>query len=414
MSSVLPSFVLRSQRTLLASTLLLSIPLLKRLWSLLSSPRRIRDSRSSEHWTAAATKASAKDLTKAELNSVGTSAALTETSVVTAELSGFYPATSASHVIQDSRWLTTWKVRDFLRFLGNGHVIETFRTIRQGYAKTRLRVGDARQLQRQEMEEQGMSAPDFFAKHGFILLKHQTAMTEEDWLASVENIESFFDADVAVRDERYMSSDTPARRIWSKEAESILKSVIPGAASLELPSQGVRRESTMGRFSGKGAVSLVHNDLPLDVDQACEKASRLAPRMRQQREQLQGPDGYKSLLLCNLWRPIAPCKKVQAMPLCLCDASSIAPEDFVELQIAPDEPGSLQITGLKYNPRQRWFYYPAMETDEVLVFRQFERAKGDSAPPVMPTFHTAFCDPTAPANAEPRISFEYRVSMLTR
>ena len=86
MSSVLSSFVLRSQRTLLASTLLLSIPLLKRLWSLLSSPRRIRDSRSSEHWTAAATKASAKDLTKAELNSVGTSAALTETSVVTAEL----------------------------------------------------------------------------------------------------------------------------------------------------------------------------------------------------------------------------------------------------------------------------------------------------------------------------------------
>ena len=55
-----------------------------------------------------------------------------------------------------------------------------------------------------------------------------------------------------------------------------------------------------------------------------------------------------------------------------------------------------------------------METDEVLVFRQFERAKGDSAPPVMPTFHTAFCDPTAPANAEPRVSFEYRVSMLTR
>jgi len=87
-------------------------------------------------------------------------------------------------------------------------------------------------------------------------------MTEEDWLASVENIESFFDADVAVRDERYMSSDTPARRIWSKEAESILKSVILGAASLELPSQGVRRESTLGRFSGKGAVSLVHNDLP--------------------------------------------------------------------------------------------------------------------------------------------------------
>ena len=54
-----------------------------------------------------------------------------------------------------------------------------------------------------------------------------------------------------------------------------------------------------------------------------------------------------------------------------------------------------------------------MTTEEVLVFRQFQHAKGDAAA-TMPAFHTAFRDPASPEAAEPRISFEYRVGVLTR
>lgn len=336
--------------------------------------------------------------------------------VVHAELTGFAPPNSPPVVVQDLRWMVTKSPREFFRFLRGGHVLESFAALSNSVLRgTQCEMGDARVLQRLEMEEQGMSAADFFAKHGFILVKHRTAMTAADWQHSdVDLKEHPGEGETAARDEKYMTADTPVRRIWSHEAEAILQSLIPEAASFELPSFGFLRKSANGIFSGKGASRTVHNDLPLDLDKACNRAKRLVPRMGQQRELLETCD-YSSLLVCNLWRPIAPSTKpVESAPLCVCDAKSVTAEDFVEHNIgALDDPRATQITGLKHNARQRWYYYPAMTTEEVLVFRQFQHVKGDAAA-TMPAFHTAFRDPASPEAAEPRISFEYRVGVLTR
>ena len=53
--------------------------------------------------------------------------------------------------------------------------------------------------------------------------------------------------------------------------------------------------------------------------------------------------------------------------------------------------------------RNRWYYFPKMQMDEVFLFRQFE---SDTALPGRMTFHTAFVDPTVRPDAPERLSIE--------
>ena len=68
--------------------------------------------------------------------------------------------------------------------------------------------------------------------------------------------------------------------------------------------------------------------------------------------------------------------------------------------------------------RHRWFYYPDMNPDEVLLFTAF-----DSAHPAAATLfanqnltasclHAAFVDPTAPVNEPARVSIDVRVLVV--
>ncbi len=112
----------------------------------------------------------------------------------------------------------------------------------------------------------------------------------------------------------------------------------------------------------------------------------------------------KRILNINLWRPIRP---VERMPLAVCDASSVSRGDLVRTVIGhkPGETASpFAGFNLAYNPDQRWYYYPAMQPDEVLAFRLFD---SEMQRPHL-TAHTAFEDPTSRPGAPPRLSHEVR------
>ena len=64
---------------------------------------------------------------------------------------------------------------------------------------------------------------------------------------------------------------------------------------------------------------------------------------------------------------------------------------------------------LRYGEGQRWYYYPEMTPDEVLVFKQFQCSKDDPEPPLASCFHSAFELPDTPADADERQSCEHRV-----
>ena len=61
-----------------------------------------------------------------------------------------------------------------------------------------------------------------------------------------------------------------------------------------------------------------------------------------------------------------------------------------------------EIYRVKYNPAHRWFYVPEMQADEAILIKCYDSA----ADKARFTAHSAFEDPTAPADVLPRESIE--------
>jgi hypothetical protein len=128
-----------------------------------------------------------------------------------------------------------------------------------------------------------------------------------------------------------------------------------------------------------------------------------------------GP-GYRRALLTSVWRVFSP--PPQDWPLALCDFTSVGPDEgldnrlyFVDkipadlyAQMPPDAPGT---SGFEFhhNPGHRWWYFPDMTRDEVLLFKfnDSDQSRAWRVP------HSAFHDKTARAT-QPRHSIEFRVA----
>jgi len=106
--------------------------------------------------------------------------------------------------------------------------------------------------------------------------------------------------------------------------------------------------------------------------------------------------------IIQVWRPIR--KPVETDPLAICDARTIAFEDgVISERRYPGRVG--QTYAMKYSPRHKWYWFPRMRRDEALVFKVFDSMKDGRA---RWTAHSAFKDPSAPANAALRESIEIR------
>jgi hypothetical protein len=104
----------------------------------------------------------------------------------------------------------------------------------------------------------------------------------------------------------------------------------------------------------------------------------------------------------NLWRPIRG--PLRDAPLAVCDAGSVASGDLVPSDLVYQNRVG-ETYGVTYNPAHRWFYVPEMQPDEALLLKCFD-SKTDGRARFAP--HTAFEDPTAPADVIPRESIEIR------
>jgi len=110
----------------------------------------------------------------------------------------------------------------------------------------------------------------------------------------------------------------------------------------------------------------------------------------------------KRAQVINLWRPIRG--PLRDAPLTVCDARSVAPADLVPSDLVyRDRVG--ETYAVRYNPDHRWYYVSEMQPDEALLLKCFD-SETDGRARFMP--HTAFIDPTAPADALPRESIELR------
>ncbi len=200
-------------------------------------------------------------------------------------------------------------------------------------------------------------------------------------------------AETAVND---FYDDAEVAEVYNPEIEKLVMDstgadkVLVFDHTIRVASDDLRRERQVREI-----VDLVHNDYTVASG---------PQRVRD----LLGEDEAKRHLktrfaIYNLWRSIAG--PVLSSPLAMCDAGSVRAEDWVPCDLDyGDRIG--EIYNVAYNSDHRWYYFPRMGPDEVLIFKNFDSAE-DGRSRFTP--HTAFADPTTSADAPSRESIETRV-----
>ncbi len=106
--------------------------------------------------------------------------------------------------------------------------------------------------------------------------------------------------------------------------------------------------------------------------------------------------------IVNIWRPIRG--PLLDTPLAMCDVRSVDAQDLVPSDLVyRDRIG--ETYGVTFNPAHEWLYVPQMRTDEALLLKCYD-SRTDGRARFLP--HTAFVDPTTPADVPPRESIELR------
>jgi hypothetical protein len=243
-----------------------------------------------------------------------------------------------------------------------------------------LEISDARALQAGAPSE-----ADLFEDHGFALLGHCTAV------------------------QRWESPDELAR-VYHPEIDAVLREKL-------FPGRRVEIDQSLAPVYRGGAehavyADWVHQDFGLTAgDFALNLAGIMSPEAAERWQARYAQDDVASCVAISCWRTIGMRDPLRHMPIALCDPASVAMEDVIAC--TPAEGGGSYHIGLRFNPGQRWYHYPAMRADELLTFKLFECRKDDPAPErLRSVFHTAFEDPAMPADAERRYSCEHRVVVM--
>ena len=124
-------------------------------------------------------------------------------------------------------------------------------------------------------------------------------------------------------------------------------------------------------------------------------------------------DEVTGFAVINFWRTVYMDEPLRHLPLALLDRNSVDEDDIVfsGLSNFMQTKGITNQMSLRYNPEQRWYYFPYMTTDEVIAFRNFECHK-DGRRALRTCFHAAFPQPEAKEPFQMRQSCEYRVSVF--
>lgn len=129
-----------------------------------------------------------------------------------------------------------------------------------------------------------------------------------------------------------------------------------------------------------------------------------APMVAARESQKQGIpiQSYSRLMIIHAWRALSP--PPQDFPLALCDSATALDTDIVVHDYTSDLGAAYKSCVLNYNPFEKWYYFPEMKADEVILFKGFDSYENCNARAP----HSAFDDRRAHPDATPRESIEAR------
>lgn len=227
-----------------------------------------------------------------------------------------------------------------------------------------------------------------FEEHGFALLGHRSEV--RDWWPGEDG-----QSDLA--------------RIYHPEIDALLRATLFAGRRVEIDQnlESVYR----GRPQDSIYAMAVHQDYgPTARDFALYLEAVLSPDAARDWQARYDREDVIGCTVISCWRTIGMREPLRHLPIALCDARTVATADVV--MGAAVGGGANHIVGLRYNPAQRWYYYPEMTSDELLAIKVFECRKDDPEPRLRSIFHAAFEHPAMPADAERRYSFEHRAIVM--
>jgi hypothetical protein len=234
-------------------------------------------------------------------------------------------------------------------------------------ASHEVRVTDARNLEQ----------PPSLDRYGFMLTKHSSAVAD------------FTDAD-------------SVRAKYRSEVVELIRAVTGAALVIANPSGVIRwseRRADTSGFINSRPGRFVH------VDYSRKSFNEFARRHLADREDADRwlAGRYAAF---NIWRVFSA--PPQDVPLAVCDATTVQPEDVTTGMAVIDAPNRpefrFESSLFHFNPRHRWYYFKDMSRDEAVVFKAFDsdRSRIQGCP------HSAFNDPGCPPDVAPRASIEMR------
>jgi len=214
------------------------------------------------------------------------------------------------------------------------------------------------------------------------------------------------------------------QEIFKKQVEPIILKLFPDAEIVQWTGFLFRG----GEGQNSPAVDAPHLDAYPDWKKAKE-FNNYDDYGKVFKEELNNPDGEmqkkmekwkefekldkNELYYIGFWKPIQMANPVLDFPLALMDASTFDTKDDCcpqEVEMSHMDNGKRvsfkNLNGaIKYSEKQRWYYYPEMTNEELLVFTHLAANASHANP------HTSFRHPSAPTDAS---TFQKRQSMETR
>ena len=236
--------------------------------------------------------------------------------------------------------------------------------------RTEVRRVDVRDMRR-------VSAPLSLDRHGFLLVRHETAVDD-------------------------LYDDEAVAGVYDRELEALLAEVT-GADRVAVFDHTRRSDGTGGAANPdgfRGPASRVHVDYTVDSG-----PKRAADALGQAEVDRVLSSGGR-IVQVNVWRPIRG--PVLRTPIALADAGSVRPDELIATdQVFPDRVG--EIYQLAHAPDQRWYWAPSMQRDEVLLIKGWDSLDDGRA---RFTPHGAFQLEDQDPHAPPRESIEVRTYLV--
>lgn len=213
-------------------------------------------------------------------------------------------------------------------------------------------------------------------QHSFELVEQMTSLSTEEFYSDPEKV----------------------LQVYYKEMEDLVCRVT-GAAHAHAIHHQVRNS---GRSNGgpkqlhtsvQGYAAGVHSDMhPCHAEHLFRKFARIK----------QGRFVY-----INTWRNISDVP-ISNNHLAVCDESSLVrPDDYITADLYGEGYQLQQYRlGSRNSAQHRWYYFPGMKKDEVLLFKHWDSDRSRLA---RVCFHTSFSDPDAPEGGPCRESIEVRL-----